>query len=153
MRVLYHSRQQLPDEANLSGAEWRDSLEALLRDSDLVSLHCPATPETHHLINATTLASMRPTAHLINTARGDVVDEEALIEALRSGQLAGAALDVYEREPAVPQSLLSLENVVTLPHLGSATMESREAMGERVLRNIAAFVAGDRPPDLVTSDG
>ena len=153
MHVLYHSRRQLPDEASVSGAEWRDSPEALLRDSDMVSLHCPATPETRHLINARALACMRPTAHLINTARGDVVDEEALIEALRSGQLAGAALDVYEHEPAVPQSLLSLANVVTLPHLGSATVESREAMGERVLRNIAAFVSGDPPPDLVTSGG
>lgn len=153
MRVLYHSRRQVPDEAKATGAEWRSSLEALLRDSDIVSLHCPATPETRHLINATALASMRPTAHLINTARGDVVDEMALIEALNSGQLAGAALDVYEHEPAVSQALLSLANVVTLPHLGSATVESREAMGERVLRNIAAFVSGERPPDLVIPGG
>lgn len=146
MRVIYHSRRQAFDEG---GAEWRDSLEALLRESDFVSLHAPATPETRHMINAATIRSMRPSAYLINTARGDLVDEAALVEALKSRRLAGAALDVFEGEPAVNPALLALPNVVTLPHLGSATVESRVAMGERVLANIAAFVAGETPPDRV----
>ena len=151
MRVLYHSRRQVPDEARASGAEWRGSLESLLGESDFVSLHCPATPETHHLIDAESLAAMRSSAWLVNTARGDVVDEAALVDALGSGQIAGAALDVYEHEPLVPPALLALRNVVTLPHLGSATMESRVAMGERALLNIAAFVEGRNPPDMVVS--
>ena len=151
MRVLYHSRRQVPDEARASGAEWRESLDALLRECDFVSLHCPATPETHHLINARALAALRSSAWLVNTARGDVVDEAALVDALRSARIAGAALDVYEHEPRVPPTLLALPNVVTLPHLGSATMESRVAMGERTLLNIAAFVEGRKPPDAVVS--
>lgn len=150
MRVLYHSRRQAFDEG---GAEWRESLEALLRECDFVSLHAPATPETHHMINASMIRSMRPSAYLINTARGDLVDEAALVDALKSGRLAGAALDVYEGEPAVNPALLALPNVVTLPHLGSATVESRVAMGERVLANIAAFVAGDEPPDRASLNG
>ena len=151
MRVLYHLRRQVPDEARASGAEWRESLDALLRECDFVSLHCPATPETHHLINARALAALRSSAWLVNTARGDVVDEAALVDALRSARIAGAALDVYEHEPRVPPTLLALPNVVTLPHLGSATMESRVAMGERTLLNIAAFVEGRKPPDAVVS--
>jgi glyoxylate reductase len=151
MRVLYHSRRQVPDEARASGAEWRESLETLLRDCDFVSLHCPATPETHHLINTESLAAMRSSAWLVNTSRGDVVDEAALVDALRAAQIAGAALDVYEHEPRVPPALLALPNVVTLPHLGSATMESRVAMGERTLLNIAAFMEGRKPPDAVVS--
>ncbi len=149
MRVLYHSRRQVPDEARESSAEWRGSLEVLLSESDFVSLHCPATPETRHLIDARALAAMKSSAWLVNTARGDVVDEGALVMALRSGQIAGAALDVYEHEPLVPPALLALRTVVTLPHLGSATMESRVAMGERTLMNIAAFADGRKPPDAV----
>ncbi len=149
MRVLYHSRRQVPDEARESSAEWRGSLEALLSESDFVSLHCPATPETRHLIDARALAAMKSSAWLVNTARGDVVDEGALVMALHSGQIAGAALDVYEHEPLVPPALLALRTVVTLPHLGSATMESRVALGERTLMNIAAFADGRKPPDAV----
>lgn len=125
------------------------SLDELLATSDVVSLHCPASPETRHLINATRFAQMRPGAVLINTARGDVVDEAALIVALQQGPLAGAGLDVYEREPSVPAALLQLPNAVLLPHLGSATVESREAMGERVLLNLRAFFAAQPPPDQV----
>jgi lactate dehydrogenase-like 2-hydroxyacid dehydrogenase len=107
-----------------------------------VSLHCPATPETRHLIDARRLRRMKPGAFLVNTARGDVVDETALVEALRAGAIAGAGLDVYEREPAVSEGLLGMENVVLLPHLGSATAETRIAMGMRALENLEAFFAG-----------
>jgi lactate dehydrogenase-like 2-hydroxyacid dehydrogenase len=123
------------------------SLEALLAESDVLSLHCPLTPETHHLMNAERLAMMPPGAMLINTARGPVVDEAALAEALRSGRLFGAGLDVYEREPAVPRELLAMEQVVLLPHLGSATVETRTAMGMRAVENLTAFFEGRAPPD------
>jgi lactate dehydrogenase-like 2-hydroxyacid dehydrogenase len=125
------------------------TLEALLRASDVVSLHCPATPETRHLMNADTLAQMRPDAVLVNTARGDVVDEAALVAALQAGTLAGAGLDVYEHEPRVTPALLGLEQVVLLPHLGSATVETRSAMGLRAVANIDAFVDGRPCPDAV----
>jgi lactate dehydrogenase-like 2-hydroxyacid dehydrogenase len=107
-----------------------------------VSLHCPATPDTRHLINARRLGQMRRTAFLVNTARGDVVDEAALVEALREGRIAGAGLDVYEREPEVAPALLTMENVVLLPHLGSATEETRVAMGMRALENLRLFFGG-----------
>jgi lactate dehydrogenase-like 2-hydroxyacid dehydrogenase len=126
-----------------------ESLDELLAASDVVSLHCPASTETRHLLNADRLAQLRPTAVLINTARGDVVDEAALIDALQSGRIAAAGLDVYEREPVVPEALLALPNVVLFPHLGSATIESREAMGERVLVNLQAFFATGVVPDRV----
>ncbi len=126
-----------------------DSLEALLRTSDVVSLHCPATPETHHLMNAERLALLRPDAFLINTARGDVIDEHALVEVLRERTIAGAGLDVFEFEPTVLPDLREFENVVLLPHLGSATMESRTAMGERALANLTAVLDGREPPDRV----
>jgi lactate dehydrogenase-like 2-hydroxyacid dehydrogenase len=150
MRVVYHDPYPLSDEeARKLGAERRDSVEAVLRESDFVSLHCPATPETRHLMNATRLAQMKPTAFLVNTARGDVVDEAALVEALCARTIAGAALDVYEKEPTVPQALKDVENVVLLPHLGSATLETRVAMGERALENLAAFFETGAPLDRV----
>jgi lactate dehydrogenase-like 2-hydroxyacid dehydrogenase len=124
------------------GAEPRPSLDAVLQEADFVSLHCPALPETRHLMNAQRFGEMKPSAILINTARGDVVDEAALVAALGRGQIAGAGLDVYEREPAVSPELLAMENVVLLPHLGSATLETREAMGRRALENITLFFAG-----------
>lgn len=143
MRVIFHDPYPpSPEEAATLGAEPRPSLEALLEEADVVSLHCPATPETRHLMDAGRLARMRRTAFLINTARGDVVDEAALVEALKAGAIAGAALDVYEREPAVPAELLSMENVVLVPHLGSATWETRVAMGRRALENLDAFFSG-----------
>ncbi|HSJ63717.1 MAG TPA: D-glycerate dehydrogenase [Gemmatimonadaceae bacterium] len=151
MRVRYvsgsRSRPPAPDESGL--AEPAESLEALLAESDIVSLHCPLTPETHHLMNSERLALMRREAILINTARGPVVDEAALVAALRAGRLFGAGLDVYEREPAVPDELRAMENVVLLPHLGSATMETRVAMGMRAVDNLTACLAGDPPPDRV----
>jgi lactate dehydrogenase-like 2-hydroxyacid dehydrogenase len=143
MRILYHDPFPPPSEAAAGlGAGPRDSLEALLEESDVVSLHCPATPETRHLIDARRLRRMKPGAFLVNTARGDVVDEAALVEALRARAIAGAGLDVYEREPAVSEALLGMENVVLLPHLGSATSETRIAMGMRALENLEAFFAG-----------
>lgn len=125
------------------------TLDELLERSDVVSLHCPATPETRHLINAARLGRMRPTAFLVNTARGDVVDEAALVAALQAGRLAGAGLDVYELEPRVHPGLLELEQVVLLPHLGSATTETRIAMGMRAVENLTAVLAGEAPRDRV----
>jgi lactate dehydrogenase-like 2-hydroxyacid dehydrogenase len=150
MRVLFHDPYPPPAEvARELGAEPQGSVEEVMRQADFVSLHCPATPETRHLINARRLALMKPTAFLINTARGDVVDEAALVAALRAGTIAGAALDVYEREPQVTPELLAMENVVLLPHLGSATQETRAAMGFRAIENLRAFFAGQPPRDRV----
>ncbi|HET7563916.1 MAG TPA: D-glycerate dehydrogenase [Gemmatimonadaceae bacterium] len=151
MRVLFYDPSPVPeDEVVRLGAERRDSIEAVLRESDFVSLHCPATPETHHLMNADRLAEMQPAAFLINTSRGDVVDEAALVEALCAHTIAGAGLDVFEREPAVTPALLGMNNVVLLPHLGSATHETRVAMGERAIQNLVAFFRGETPRDKVT---
>jgi lactate dehydrogenase-like 2-hydroxyacid dehydrogenase len=130
-------------------AEARPSIEEVLREADFVSLHCPGGKETYHLINAERLALMRRDAFLVNSARGDIVDPAALIAALRNRTIAGAALDVYEGEPKVPDELLSMENVVLLPHLGSASAETRVAMGMRVLENLRAFFAGKEPRDRV----
>lgn len=150
MRVVYHSRRRAgPDVEAASGATYVPVLESLLGACDIVSLHCPATPATRHLIGSAQLAAMRPSAYLVNTSRGDVVDELALVSALEEGRIAGAGLDVFEHEPAVPDALRSLPNVYALPHLGSATTASRVAMGECAVRNIAAFVRGDAPPDRV----
>jgi lactate dehydrogenase-like 2-hydroxyacid dehydrogenase len=152
MRVLWWGpRTSAASEAAARelGAERAPSLEALLAASDVVSLHCPATPETRHLIGARELARMRPSAILVNTARGDVVDEAALAAALANGTIAAAGLDVYEQEPRVHPALVTMENVVLLPHLGSATEETRVAMGMRALANLEAFFAGAAPPDRV----
>lgn len=131
------------------GVSMTDSLDEILEQSDFVSVHCPATPENRHLINAARLQAMRPEAFLINTARGDIVDEQALVTALTSGQIAGAGLDVFEEEPKITEALLTMENVVLLPHLGSATIETREAMGRRVLENAKAFFADQEPGDRI----
>ena len=126
-----------------------DSIEEVLEKSDFVSLHCPGGAETHHLMNAQRFAKMKSTAFLVNSARGDVVDPQALIESLRAGAIAGAALDVFEGEPAVPAELITMENVVLLPHLGSATHETRVAMGLRAIENVRAFFDGEAPGDRV----
>ena len=126
-----------------------DSIDAIFREADFISLHCPATPENRHLINVDRLRAMKPSAFLINTARGDVVDEQALVQALSAGEIAGAGLDVFEREPEITEALLTMENVVLLPHLGSATIETREAMGMRVLDNAKAFFSDKEPRDRV----
>ena len=152
MRVLYHQRTPLPPDVAVRDAaagEYVADLDALLAASDVVSLHCPSTSETRGLMNAQRLGRMRPGAVLVNTARGDVVDEAALADALRTGALAAAGLDVFAREPHVPDELLALENVVLLPHLGSATVAAREAMGRRAMSNLVAVFAGREPPDRV----
>jgi len=150
MRVIFHDPfPPSAAEAAALGAEPRQALDQLLEDSDFVSLHCPATPETRHLMNRERLARMRRSAFLINTARGDIVDETALVEALADGTIAGAGLDVYEREPEVAPELLQMENVVLLPHLGSATQETRVAMGQRAVENLRLFFTGSPLRDPV----
>lgn len=150
MPVVYHSRTRAAPEVEAeTGASWRPSVEAVLAEADFVSLHMPGGAATRGLIGADRLRAMKRSAFLINTARGDVVDEAALAAALASGVIAGAGLDVYAGEPAVHPALLALDKVVLLPHLGSATRDTREAMGLRVFDNVAAFAAGRTPPDLV----
>ncbi|MGD9604220.1 MAG: 2-hydroxyacid dehydrogenase [Gammaproteobacteria bacterium] len=150
MRVLFHDPLPVPPAlAAAVGATACAHAEDVLRQADFVSLHCPAGPTTRHLMNAARLACMPPHAILVNTARGDVVDQAALADALRAGRLAGAGLDVYEGEPEIPTALATLENVVLLPHLGSATRETREAMGMRVLENLRGFFDGTGPRDRV----
>lgn len=148
MQVHYHNRNRLNAgiEEEL-GATWWDSLETMLPRMDVVSLNAPATPETHHLMSAERLALMKPDAVLINTARGEIIDEIALVEALDRRALAGAGLDVYEHEPAVNPGLVNRPEVVLMPHMASATQESREDMGERVILNIKTLENGHRPPD------
>jgi lactate dehydrogenase-like 2-hydroxyacid dehydrogenase len=143
MKVIFHDPYPpSASEAAALGAEQKEALEQVLEESDFVSLHCPATPETRHLMNRERLARMRRSAFLINTARGDIVDEAALVEALADGTIAGAGLDVYEREPQVSPELLTMENVVLFPHLGSATHETRIAMGRRAVENLKLFFSG-----------
>lgn len=149
MKILYFNRTAVPAGQIEDLDAELCTLEQLLARSDFVSLHCPSTPDTRHLLNAGTLALMKPGAFLINSARGDVVDEAALVDALRSGTIAGAGLDVYDGEPAVRPELAQMENVVLLPHLGSATTETRVAMGMRAVANLEAFFNGDPPPDRV----
>ena len=150
MRILYHSRRRAaPGIEAETGAEYRADLDALAAEVDFLSLHCPGGPETFHLIDERRLELMRPGAFLINTARGPVVDEAALAKALAARRIAGAGLDVYEAEPRVDAGLLALENVVLLPHLGSATGRTRIAMGMRVAANLDAFFEGREPPDRV----
>lgn len=150
MDVVFYNRSRIdPAEASRYGARQLDTVEDVLRASDFVSLHCPGGGENRHLINAERLALMKPGAYLINTARGDVIDEAALVAALENGVIRGAGLDVFEAEPNVPERLRRLENVVLLPHLGSATEETRVAMGMKVVANVTAFFEGREPPDRV----
>ena len=149
MRVLYLNPSPRDEAAAAVGAERSPSLEALLGASDVVSLHCPATPDTRHLIDDAALSRMRRGAILVNTALGDVIDESALAAALDDGRLRAAGLDVYEAEPVVHPSLRAREDVVLLPHLGSATVETRRAMGDRAVDNVEAFFAGRPLPDAV----
>ena len=151
MKVVYFNRSPVAP-AQLAGldASACARIEDVLAQADFVSLHCPGGGANRHLIDAARLAAMPPHAFLINTARGDVVDEAALVDALQHGRIAGAGLDVYENEPQLHPGLLALDNVVLLPHLGSATRETREAMGMRVVDNLVAFFDGKRPPDQVS---
>jgi len=153
MSVHYHKRSRLPEEIEdeLEATYWED-LDQMLTRMDIVSVNCPLTDETHHLMNRTRLKKLQPHAVLINTARGEIVDEEALADLIEVGRIAGAGLDVFEEEPTINPKLLELDNVVLLPHMGSATIEARAAMGEKVLINIRAFVDKHRPPDRVLPD-
>ncbi|NQV83751.1 MAG: D-glycerate dehydrogenase [Rhodospirillales bacterium] len=148
MKVLFHDPYPpSAEDAAALGAEACGSVDEVLARSDFVSIHCPGGKDTYHLMNREGLAKMQPHAFLINSARGDVIDPAALIEALNNGTIAGAGLDVFEGEPAVPDALKSMENVVLLPHLGSASVETRVAMGMRVVDNLTAFFAGETPQD------
>ncbi|PWF85381.1 2-hydroxyacid dehydrogenase [Kocuria rosea] len=146
MEIVYRSRSEIdPGIAAELGAR-RVDLDELLAVSDVVSLHCPYGPATHHLIGAEQLTAMKDSAYLVNTARGPIVDEAALAAALREGRIAGAGLDVFEHEPQVHPELLELDNVVLVPHLGSATVETRTAMAVLAADNVLAVLAGERPP-------
>ncbi len=148
MKIIFHDPFP-PRAEDIQGlnATQCNSPEEVFAQADFVSLHCPGGEATYHLISDDAFSAMKPGAFLVNTARGDVVEEAALVRALKSGEIAGAGLDVFEKEPSVSEELVSMENVVLLPHLGSATSETRYAMGMRVVENIEAFFAGDTPRD------
>jgi len=150
MDVRYHNRRRLPESLEqMLGASFEPDLDALVSGSDIITLHCPRSPETRGLIDARRIGLMKPSAYLINTARGELVDEAALIDALETERIAGAGLDVYTHEPKVDPRLLALKNVVLLPHVGSATFEGRKVAGEKVIANIRFWFDGHRPPDQV----
>ena len=152
MSVHYHNRKPVHPaiEAELEATFW-DDLDEMLRRMDIVSVNCPHTEATHRMLSEERLSLMPEHAYLVNTARGEIVDELALAKLLAEGKLAGAGLDVYEDEPAIPEQLLTLPNVVLLPHIGSATIEGRHAMGDKVIINIQTFVDGHTPPDRVVA--
>ena len=152
MRILYLNRTRLPCQIEQSLNATYTSLDELLRESDFVSLHCPLTPETRGIIGENEMRQMKKTAFLINTARGECVDEKALVRALRDGLLAGAGLDVFEKEPELAPGLIALPNVVITPHIGSATLETRTRMGTMCGENIKAVFEGKRPPNLLNPD-
>jgi glyoxylate reductase len=151
MPVLYTARRRLPPEEAALGAAWRE-LDELLAEADFVSIHTGLSPATRHLIGAERLARMKPTAVLVNTARGPIVDEAALAAALRDGRPGAAGLDVFEREPEVHPDLLELDNVTIVPHLGTSTLETRVAMGMTAADNLLAALEGRRPPNLLNPD-
>lgn len=150
LSIHYHNRNRLDEETEAAlEATWWQSLDQMLAHMDFVSIHCPSTPATYHLLSARRLSLLRPQAYVINTSRGHAIDEAALVRLLESARIAGAGLDVYENEPLVTPKLLTLDNVVALPHIGSATIEGRLDMGEKVLINIQTFADGHAPPDRV----
>ncbi|MEM7057235.1 MAG: D-glycerate dehydrogenase [Pseudomonadota bacterium] len=150
IQIHYHNRRRLHEdtEAELEATYW-DSLDQMLARMDIVSVNCPHTPATYHLLSARRLKLMKPSAYIVNTARGEIIDENALTRMLGKGELAGAGLDVFEHEPGVNPRLMGLSNVVLLPHMASATEEGRMEMGEKVIINIKTFADGHRPPDQV----
>mgnify|MGYP001341606609 FL=1 len=150
MSIHYHNRKAVHPsiEAELEATYW-ETIEQMLPRVDIISINCPSTPATHHLLNKERLSLLSPHSYLVNTGRGDVIDEMALIELLKENKIAGAGLDVYEHEPVISSALIDLPNVVLLPHIGSATIEGRHAMGDKVIINIQTFLDGHTPPDRV----
>ncbi|MCW5700440.1 MAG: D-glycerate dehydrogenase [Rhodospirillales bacterium] len=150
MAIHYHNRRRVHPsiEAELE-VTYHESLDQMLSRMDIISVHCPHTPATYHLLSERRLKLLSPNAYIVNTARGEIIDEKALVRMLRNREIAGAALDVYENEPAINPKLLQLDNVVVLPHMASSTIEGRTAMGESVLVNIKTFVDGHQPPNRV----
>ena len=150
LQIHYHNRRRLPEalEQELEATYW-DSLDQMLARMDIVSVNCPHTPATFHLLSARRLKLLKSTAYLVNTARGEVIDENELARMIEAGAIAGAGLDVFEHEPAVNPKLVSSPRVVALPHMGSATIEGRVDMGEKVIINIKTFLDGHAPPDRV----
>ncbi|MFK7943211.1 MAG: 2-hydroxyacid dehydrogenase [Paracoccaceae bacterium] len=150
LQVHYHNRRRLHEDVEAEfDATWWESLDQMLARVDIVSVNCPHTPATFHLLSARRLKLMKPTSFLVNTARGEIIDENAMIRMLEAGELAGAGLDVFEHEPGINPRLLRHPNVVVLPHMASATEEGRLEMGEKVIINIKTFADGHRPPDQV----
>ena len=150
LQIHYHNRKPVsPRIEELLEATYWDSLDQMLARMDIVSVNCPHTPATFHLMNARRIELMKPESYIVNTARGEGIDEAALARALKAGKIAGAGLDVFEREPTVNEELFGLPNVVLLPHMGSATIEGRTEMGGKVIINIKTFADGHRPPDRV----
>ena len=150
MEIHYHNRKRLrPEIEGELAATWWESLDQMIARVDILSINCPHTPATFHLMNARRLKLMKPSAVVVNTSRGEVVDENALTRMLRAGEIAGAGLDVFERRKEINPRLRELPNVVLLPHMGSATVEGRVEMGEKVIVNIKTFADGHRPPDQV----
>jgi glyoxylate reductase len=152
MRVVYSDAVQLPAAVEAETGAQRLELDELLAQADVVSIHTNLTPETRHLFGADAFRKMKPTAVIVNTSRGPVIDESALADALEAGEIFAAGLDVFEREPEVEERLLELENVVVIPHLGSATVDTRNAMGHVVVDNVFAALDGKRPPTLLNPD-
>lgn len=150
LNVVYHNRHRLPQaQETMFGARFEPDLDRLVAEADILTLHCPASPETQHIIDARRIALMKPDAYLVNTARGNLVEEEALIAALVEGRIGGAGLDVFEHEPQVDPRLIAHHNVAILPRMGSATFEGRMASGDKVIANIRFWADGHRPPDQV----
>ncbi|MDE0942435.1 MAG: D-glycerate dehydrogenase [Alphaproteobacteria bacterium] len=153
LSIHYHNRHRVDadTEAELEATYW-ESLDQMLSRMDIISVNCPHTPATYHLLSARRLQLLQPQCFIVNTARGEVIDEDAMVRLLQEGQIAGAGLDVFEHEPAVNKKLLAMGNVVLLPHMGSATIEGRIDMGEKVLINIRTFVDGHKPPDRIIDE-
>ncbi len=150
LQIHYHNRRRLPEaiEQEVEATYW-DSIDQMISRMDIVSVNCPHTPATYHLLSARRLKLLKPTAYIVNTARGEVIDENELARLIEAGAIAGAGLDVFEHEPAVNPKLLASDRVVALPHMGSATIEGRIDMGEKVIINIKTFLDGHTPPDRV----
>lgn len=149
LKILYHNDLRLPAEREQELGASYTPFAKLLKQSDFISLHVPLTSKTRHMIAAPQLASMKPTAILINTSRGPVIDEKSLVEALKKGRIAGAGLDVYEQEPQIEKGLMSLENIILLPHIGSATVEARNGIAITAVQNVLAVLHGKQPPNPV----